>query len=252
MITPIEVPVCDHYSTTSLGHCSHCSLTFVKRNEFVNHMQRWHSTERFLCGRGGCTETFSSSATCNLHRLRRHAANPRAFACTECRFACAMRADLNQHLRRRHPQIAPPLQQRGVRRAQPGVLITPLDVTVKRRAAAAVVSDKKSRKRRTRTEDSIDHINPTTTFPLVNHEVDWSNVLGDNHSADGSADMGELEPFDPIKRVYCCCHTSFCECIHFSDIFQFIAACIIIHFSWRHQRHIPSLLMRNATRMTAK
>ena len=162
-VSPLQLPVllvapADPESASSSSgklQCMHCQQAFRLKKELVNHAQRWHLGKRFLCGHDGCTDTFSSTATRNLHRLRRHAANPRAFACEKCSFACAMRADLNQHLRRSHPEIAPPLQKKksDTRRSPPGVKITPLAVALKRRAAAQIALDKKPRRRARRAKE---------------------------------------------------------------------------------------------------
>lgn len=164
---PLSLP------TLQLHQCPTCSQVFRTSKELVSHYQRWHGKLCFRCERDGCTALFKSAATRNLHYLRRHADDPRAHACKLCPFACALRGDFNQHMRRTHPQGAPPVRPRQAGRRVPGVFITPLADAVKRRAADAAAPPRK--------RSQIDHIDVAVPPQLTSYDVSWVGDDGDDN-----------------------------------------------------------------------
>lgn len=161
--------------TLQLHQCPPCSQVFRTSKELVSHYQRWHGKLCFPCERDGCTALFKSQATRNLHHLRRHAANPRAHACKLCPFACALRGDFNQHMRRTHPQVAPAARPRQAGRTVPGVFITPLADAVKRRSAAAAAPPRK-RSQITSTDSAAPQ--------LASCDISWVGDDGDSWELD--------------------------------------------------------------------
>lgn len=86
--------------------CAKCMTPFKSNKSLELHRLRFHGVHyNIKCRDSDCSKLFNNLATANLHYLRSH--QPKRHHCKYCHFKTAVKGDLNQHVRRTHPEIDP-------------------------------------------------------------------------------------------------------------------------------------------------
>ncbi len=89
---------------TKLNHCPDrsCRQTFITKKEKENHVARKHGGKKNW-GCDFCDKAYSTQSSLSLHITRNHTEKSKICPIESCLETYALLGDLNQHLKRKHP-----------------------------------------------------------------------------------------------------------------------------------------------------